>query len=1199
MKLTNTLILCPLVLGFHFSSYGHDHNKKPPAATPAHTKKSIDFIENKGQWDVQARFRADVPGGAMFLTDKGFVYNYASAKDLERVHDIACGPNSGKQNVRDEIIRQHAYKVNFVGAGSKVTYATTDKRSYYNNYFIGNDASHWAGNVGLFGKVTQQNIYNGVDVVVYSKGADAIKYDFVVAPGADPAQIALSFEGVNPQITKDGNLLIKTSVNEITEKAPYTYQVIDGRTVPVVSKYKLTKGILTFELPNSYNKAYPLIIDPDLVFATYSGSTGTQSFYSVSTTYDVAGSLYAGSQAYGVGWPVSAGAFQGTFGGGQDASINKYSPDGVTLIYSTYYGGSGVDLPHAMIVNPDNELIIAGSTESTNLATTAGAYDVTHNGNRDIFVARFNATGTALLGATYVGTSQDDANTFSATALTTFVTGQNTSSPTEVNFDEDGNIWVVSSTPANNFPVTANAAQATSGGSTDGVLFQLNPDCSNLMYSTYLGGSGNDVIFGIQFNSLGNAVVCGTTQSTNFPTTSGVLHSTAPGGLDGFVTMINTTSGALMRSTYLGTTATDQAVNLQVDCADNIYVLGRTQGNYPISAGVYSMANSDLFIDKLSPDLGSSLLSTRVGYAQGGNPQFFPTAFVLDICGNVYVAGLTSSGGSVVPGMPLTPDAFSTIPDNFYFLALESGFSNLLFATYFGLQNWDDHTHVGIHRLDPSGIVYHSICCNGSGWPTAPSNVYCPNKLNSSGQDIVSFKFNFDAINIDLDEQTTEGGLDTNAHCVRGCKSAFIDFSRSGDISEDLNIKYIISGSAVNGVDYQLITDEIMIPANQSVAVLEIKPLLVPNPTGVKEVIIQALSPCGCEDGSNNIVREARVLIYDSLYVAILTPLDTICPNTQITITAEIDTTLDFRWVPAALSQGSLTITPTPTRTQTYSIIGTQPGAPATCPPRQIDYEIFVEPMPVINLQPRDVTMCASDSADLNAYAGPPGTNYIYNWSPPDYLRDDYSPNNKFFGPVGEYKKIITVNTPVANCTSKDSMFIHVMPPFSFQSVSPVDTTILYGDTIRLNSESTAVMWLWTPGTYLDDPLLKNPLARPLESMTYHLVGYDENGCRDTAEVHINVEYGTKVGVPNAFSPNGDGLNDEFKIANVFFEKLVEFKVWNRYGQLVFETKDPKKGWDGTIKGQPGEMDAYFYMIQVAMPDGTPKTFKGDVTLIR
>ena len=1193
-------MLCPLVLSLHFSTYGHGYKPKPPAATPANIKKAIDFAENKGQWDARARYRADVPGGAMFLTDKGFVYNYASAKDLDRIHDLTCGAGKGEKDVSDEIIHHHAYKVNFVGVSDKVTYTTTEKRSYYNNYFLGNDASHWAGNVGLYGKITQHNIYNGVDVVVYSKGQDALKYDFVIAPGSDPSQIALSFEGVTPKITKEGNLLIKTSVNEITEKAPYTYQVIDGRTVPVISKYKLNKGVLSFDLAEGYNKAYPLIIDPDLVFATYSGGTGTQSFYSFSTTYDAAGSLYAGSQAYGVGWPVSPGAFQATFAGSVDVGVNKYSPDGVTLIYSTYYGGSDEDLPHAMIVNDDNELIIAGTTESTNLPTTGGAYDPTHNGGRDIFITHFNATGSALLGATYIGTSQADANTFSATTLTTFVTGQNTSSPTEVNFDEDGNIWVVSSTPANNFPVTANAAQATSGGSTDGVLFQMNPTCSNLMYSTYLGGTGNDVIFGIQFNSLGNIVVCGVTQSTNFPTTAGALHSAAPGGtLDGFVTMVSKSTGAIMRSTYLGTNNTDQAVNLQVDCADNVYVLGRTQGNYPISAGVYSMANSDLFIDKLAPDLGTSLLSTRVGYAQGSNPQFFPTAFVLDICGNVYVAGLTSTGGSVVPGMPLTPDAFSTIPDNFYFLALESGFSNLLFATYFGLQNWDDHTHVGIHRLDPSGIVYHSICCNGSGWPTAPSNVYCPNKLNSSGQDIVSFKFNFDAVNIDLNEESTQGGLDTNAHCVRGCKSAFVDFSRTGDLSDPLTIQYLISGTAVNGTDYQNIPTSITIPANQSLAILEIKPLLVPNPTGVKEVIIQALSPCGCEDGSNNIVREAKVLIYDSLYVAILTPLDTICPNTQITIVAEIDTTLDFRWEPAALSQGSLTIRPIPTRTQIYSIIGTQPGAPATCPPRRINYEIFVEPMPVINLQPKELTMCASDSADLNAYAGPPGTNYAYNWSPPDYLRDDHSPNNKFFGPVGDYKKIITVNTPVANCTSKDSMVIHVMPPFAFQSVSPLDTTIKYGDTIRLNSESAAIMWLWTPGTYLDDPLLKSPLARPLESMTYHLIGYDVNGCRDTAEVHINVEYGPKVAVPNAFSPNGDGLNDEFKIGNVFFEKLVEFKVWNRYGQLIYEGKDPKKGWDGTIKGQPAAMDTYFYKIQVAMPDGTPKTFKGDVILVR
>lgn len=456
---------------------------------------------------------------------------------------------------------------------------------------------------------------------------------------------------------------------------------------------------------------------------------------------------------------------------------------------------------------------------------------------------------------------------------------------------------------------------------------------------------------------------------------------------------------------------------------------------------------------------------------------------------------------------------------------------------------------------------------------------------------------------IKLTPESTEGGNDTEAHCIRGCKSGFINFSRAAARPTPLTVKYLIAGTAVNGVDYQLIADSVVIPANQTSTELEIKGLLVQYPSGVKDVVIYALSPYTCNSGAPNIIDTAVMYIYDSLYVNIPTPPMTTCPFTEITITADIDPTLNYTWSPAALIPDplplGLTIHPKPTVPTTYTITVSQPGAPVTCPVVKRSYFANVEPIPQIHLPSKDTTICLADSVDLSIYAMPDGINYSYNWSPGSYLRDNFSANNKFFGPVGDHKFVITATTPIAGCTNKDSMLIHVVPPFDFESVTPTDTTVKYGDRIRLSSESEAIMWIWDPVTYLDDPLAREPYTTPLENIQYTLVGINQYGCKDTALVNINVIYNSNSGMPNAFTPNGDGLNDVFKIQNLRFEKLTEFKVFNRWGREIFDTNVPTRGWDGTISGEPAASDVYFYSIKITMPDGTQKHFKGDVTLIR
>lgn len=1158
----------------------------------------IDFIENKGQWGHNIRYQAGIPSGMFYLTDNGFVYNFVNADDNKAFNDAF---DHGKE-IKPNGIHFHSYKVNFLGANSPslMTRQGFEKRSNYNNYFIGNDSSKWKGHVGLYGKVKLGNVYDGVDVYVYnnseSESAASIKYDFIVGAGVSPNQIQLAFEGVTPVLNESGDLVIKTTVNEVVEQAPYSYQLIGGQKVAVASKYVLTDGVLSFAFPNGYNQQYPLVIDPNLIFATFSGATGSSAFYAYSTTFDEQGNTYASGLASGSGWPVSIGAYQGTYPGQNCVCLNKYSSDGSQLIYSTYFGGNnGVTEPNTMRVNAAGDLLLAGGTGASDLPTTAGAYQTTIGGGSDIYLSKLSPDGATLLASTFLGGSGNEASEINSNSGALGL--QYSGNPIEIAFDEQDNVWVTSNSSSSNFPVSSNAFQSTLGGGNDVVLAQLNSALTTLQYSTFIGGSGWDGGIGVEIDPDGNPVVVGMTSSSNFPTTAGVLNSAALGGSDGFVARINPVSGGLINATYLGTTGSDEADRINFDCSGNVYVAGTSSGGYPVSNGAWSSPNGGVFIHKLTPDLNNSIYSTVVGGSGAQVP-----AFMVDLCGNIVIGTI---GGNTA-GLELTPDAFQTSPAPFYMAIISANFDDLEFGSFYGTSG--DHYHSGVSRLDKAGAFYQSVCCTDPNFPIFPANVHGNSKGNGYTNDVVTFKFDFDVVALNLAAVTGGGGNESIPHCVRGCKSAFFDISRKHADTTDLVVHYQLSSSngAVNGVDYEYRTDSIIIPAYDTMVRLEIKPLVVPGmPTGDRNVHIDIFSPCGCDGGTNNVIASGDITIIDSLFVEIPQATQTVCANTPVSITAVIDPELDFSWSPENMIPDThpfgLTIHPIPVHPTVYTITATQPDAPATCPPHSVSYFVNVEQYPQVFMPARDTTICINpgDSIQLTTFATPEGVDYSYQWSPATNLRDDHSRINKFAGPPADYHYTLVVTSPVAQCSGENEMTIHVVPPFQFSSVTPADTVVNYGDKVMLDAEGDAIAWVWLPVDYLDEPTLKNPTAKPEKTTQYMVMGMDQYGCRDTGYVNIAVKYQPNFFIPTAFSPNGDGNNDVFRIENIQFEKLLTFKVYNRLGQLVFNTKNVVNGWDGTFNGKPAPADTYFYQIEVVLPDGTHQNFKGDITLIR
>ncbi|HRP89570.1 MAG TPA: gliding motility-associated C-terminal domain-containing protein [Edaphocola sp.] len=1177
--------------------FAHEHGSITPFNKSNTKEAPISFIENKGQWDDGSKYRISIPNGLMRLTPKGFIYNFRDAKDLEKANEAMEANGANIQ------VKGHTYLVNFVGASSNSKFVGQQRQANYSNYFIGNEAKKWASNVGHFQEVLQQDVYSGIDLKLFSE-KDKIKYDFIVKKESNPNLIKLAFEGVAPKIQKDGSLKIVTSVNQVIEEAPYSYQIINGREVPVASRYKITDGQVSFEFPNGYNHNYDLIIDPNLIFATYSGGGmgGSNYYYAHSTAYDKQGNTYAAALATSPAWPTTPGAFMANFTSGYIASINKYSVTGANLLYSTYFGASGgATEPNALRVNDNDELVIAGSVNNPTLPVTTGAYQTTLSGGSDIYVAKFNTTGTGLIGSTYIGGSANEASVMGSTAAQTGL-GSAGGNPADIAFDDNGNIWISSNSGSSNFPVTANAFQSTLSGSHDAVLVKFNPNLTSVFYSTFYGGSAWDGSIGLDFNKTDNTIgMVGRTSSTNFPVSAGVYQSTYQGGtMDGFAVLFNNATYQRVAATFIGTSGNDAAFKVAFDCGNNMFVSGTTTGSFPVTntAAQGMVSNGPVYIIKLNQNLTSSIASTRTATSSA-----LPTAMMVDICGNVLVATIRSSAQT---GMPLTPDAFDVTPRSFYFAGFKPNFQGLSFGSYYG--NTGEHFHTGMSRMDPKGVVYQSVCATTNTFPTTPGS-WSPNKQNAGANDLITFKFDFEVINLEATTESGYAGYGNLPHAVRGCKSAFIHYKRGGDTTIPMVLRFNIPQAGpsigINGTDYQYVYDSLVFNVGESSKSLEIKPLLVPNmPTGQRMVIVEALNPCGCEGLSGpiqNVVRRDTVYIKDSIRSGISQPLPAYCPGTQITITGDVDTGLDFSWTPQEYNNGSLVINPILLTTRDYVLTATQPGAPATCPPHKSTFHALVEQYPVISMS-SDTTVCVVDSVPLPVVVSPDTVNYIYNWNPPTGLRAGNIAANYFKLPVGTYTYIFSARTPIANCQTNHKIIIRVRPPFEFTDVLPPSgTQVAYLDEVNMSAQG-AYIYTWLPTEKFVDPTMQYPTTLPVtESGYYYVTGIDKYGCKDTAAVYLNVKFPDDPQMPNAFTPNGDGKNDVFSIPNGKYQKLQKFEIYNRWGKRVFYTHNPLNGWDGVDEnnGKPCEQGVYMYIITFELPNKEMKTFKGDLTLIR
>jgi hypothetical protein len=518
------------------------------------------------------------------------------------------------------------------------------------NYFLGNDPGAWRVGVPHYARVRYAGVYPGVDLVYYG-AQGTLEYDFLVAPGADPHHIRMRYDGAQSlRLDANGNLRIAVDGGELVHRRPVSWQQVDGIRQRVQSAFRLLREagttLVTFEL-GAYDARLPLTIDPVLSYATYLGGTDDNDD-AMAIAVDAAGATFVAGHTNSVDFPATAGAAQPARSGSFDAYVAKLNPAGTAYEYLTYLGGTGLEQLQALRIDAGGNAYVAGETSSVDFPTSASAPQATSGGSQDVFVSKLNATGGVLLYSTYLGGSG----------------GEPGSQNISLEVDAGGNAFVLSDTDSVDFPTTPGAPQTTRGNPNamvfdqDVFLTRINANGTAFDFSTYLGGSGieeNDVtaedVRLLAVDGNGSAWIAGTTESADFPATTGSLQTTfggpaggIPGGGDAFVARYDTDAGTLTYATFVGGSADDFARALAVDAAGNAYLAVATEsGNFPTSAGApdttFNGGNSDVALAKISPD-GTTL---AYGTYLGAGLLDAPIALRLDSTGRAYVAGETDS----------------------------------------------------------------------------------------------------------------------------------------------------------------------------------------------------------------------------------------------------------------------------------------------------------------------------------------------------------------------------------------------------------------------------------------------------------------------------------------------------------------------------------------------------------------------------
>ena len=658
-------------------------------------KLQMPFIANNGQTNERVKFYANTFGGTVFVTEDGeIVYalpasrsgelgdkrsearsqklevgiQNADTRNQHKNHQTAnsksetqnLNPQSEIRNPKSEI-RSVALKEQFVGAKVK-TIQGEEKSVTKVNYFKGNDPSKWKTNISTYDMVNLGEIYKGIDLKLKAYGNNVEKL-FCVKSGANPEQIKIKLSGVkdcgvqnakcgienpksefrNPKlwVNEHGELVTETELGPVKFTKPVAYQEINGKRVDVSVEYRV-------ECSEAENKSSKR----KTCNSKHMSTNPKSSIQNVEAEVSNPKSKIANRK-------LEYGFTVASYDKTKDLIIDP-------LLASTFLGGSYGGNISSIAINSSGNIYVTGQTGSSDFPTTTGAYDTSYNddgSHDDVFVSELSGDLTSLIASSYLGGSHGD-------------------SVRSIAIDSSGNIYVAGHTQSSDFP-TSSGAYDIYGGDYYGEAFiaKLNGDLTSLLASTYLGGSSSDSCYSITLDSDGNIYAAGTTESSDFPTTTGAYDTSLYGNnYDGFISKLNGNLTTLLTSTFLGGSDSDELRSINADLDGNVYISGMTKSSdFPTTTDAYDTSlngNYDVFVSKLNGDLTNLITSTYLG----GSAYDYSLSMVIDPDGNLYVTGGTES-----PDFPITSGAYNTSHNAGVFVSKLSGdLTSLLASTYLG-----------------------------------------------------------------------------------------------------------------------------------------------------------------------------------------------------------------------------------------------------------------------------------------------------------------------------------------------------------------------------------------------------------------------------------------------------------------------------------------------------------------------------------
>jgi gliding motility-associated-like protein len=1169
----------------------------------------MDFVQNKGQWDSQVEYRGDFTSGSFFLEKQGFTVLLHNTDDLRKVADKLHGSNYLTTPGEPVTLHSFAYKVQFLGGNSfarqEGVVGTPEKiQEYHNNYFIGSDPN--------------------IDVRYYSDG-EKMKYDIVVHPGGNVNLIAMKYAGIQKLELKNEELIINTPVGSIKELYPYTYQVQTGKKQNINCKYVVKGDVVSFKIKD-YDVNETLVIDPSLIFSTYTGSYAENWGYTA--TPDPDGNFYAGGTSYGTGYPVSPGAFQTTFGGGfdedgygpNDIAIIKLSKNGSRRLYATYIGGNGNEQPHSMICDQQGNLYITGRTASNNFP---GALRPGNRADHDIFVIKLKKDGSGpLLGSIRIGGRANDAVNIRQKYVKSFgdyATRRNYGDDArgEIILDAAGNVLVASCTQSNDFPTTTGVFQKDFGGGNpgvpdeeshfpqDGVILKFNSNLTSVLFSTYFGGSGDDACFVLSQSPVtGDIYVAGGTNSSNLPgkNAAGVMQPNYAGGVvDGFVTQIKSDGSAVVRTTYQGTPGNDMVYGLQFDKKGFPYIMGTTTGAWTKLNALYFNPAGKQFISKLKPDLSGYVYSTYFGSGEA-DPNLSPIAFLVDRCENVYVSGwgggINNNMGYPSAGTLNLPEKNSIAnnpPDDkdFYFFVLKKNADSLLFASHFGQfgGTLGEHVDGGTSRFDGNGIVYQALCACKDGGTNFPiqTGVYAPrNNGPLCNEAAVKIEMNFAGVSANI--KTIANNI---PNAVSGCNPFTIKVFDSTSRAKTFYWNWG-DGSKIDTLHTSSDTSHTFnLPAGVDEAYFTIT------------LIAEDSNTCNIRDTSFKRIKVSTNFATLGLSFVKLDPCTNLSyqfTNRSVAYIGSFDSK-GFIWNfgDGATDTGSINYNPVHRYASpgSYRVTLCVVDSFVCNAPDCIDTLLSVAANVRAGFTPVARGCINTPVTFTNTSTG--GQTFLWEFGDGQTSTDNSLTVTHTYTSAQTFRvRLIAYNPNTCNKSDTTAYFPIVIfdKPKARFDWSPNPPII--NKPTRFNNQSIgATRYLWDFGDG-ETSTEVNPVHQYNETKTFTAILYAYNiaNCVDSAVGLVPILINPLLDIPTAFTPGRFGINGIVKVEGFGIGKM-DWKIYNRWGQVVFATSNRRQGWDGKFKGQLQPMDVYAYTLDVEFTDGKKLRKTGDITLLR